>query len=119
MCNTFTCRQQRNGESHYAEDPKRSGSALRKEQAGFHKSKSTVEQIFILRNILKQVNKWQATLYTHFIDFEKAFDSIHREGMWRIIKDCGFPNKLIRMVKITCDDFEYSVLDEVRTDKVV
>ena len=61
-------------------------SALRKEQTGFRKNRSTVEQIFILRNIMEQVNDWQATLYTHFIDFEKAFDSVHREGLWRIMK---------------------------------
>ena len=69
---------------------------IRKEQAGFLKSKSTVEQIFILRNIMEQVNEWQATLYTHFIDFEEAFDSIHREGLWRTIKAYGIPDKLIR-----------------------
>ena len=85
---------------------------LRKEQAGFRKNKSTVDQIFILRNIIEQVNKWQATFYAHFVDFEKAFDSIHREGLWRIMKAYGIPDKLITMVKIMYDDFECSVLDE-------
>ena len=34
---------------------------LRKEQAGFRKDKSTIDQLFILRNIIEQVNEWQAT----------------------------------------------------------
>ena len=85
---------------------------LRKEQAGFRKNKSTVDQIFILRNIIEQVNEWQATFYAHFVDFEKAFDSVHREGLWRIMKAYGIPDKLITMVKIMYDDFECSVLDE-------
>ena len=51
---------------------------LREEQAGFRRGKSTVEQIFILRNIIEQVVEWQSTLYITFVDFEKAFDSVHR-----------------------------------------
>ena len=45
---------------------------LRKEQAGYRKGKGT-KQVFILRNIIEQVNEWQGTLYLNFIDFEKAF----------------------------------------------
>ena len=49
---------------------------LRKEQAGRMK-----EQVFILRDVIEQINEWQATLYLNFIEFEKAFDYIHRESM--------------------------------------
>ena len=38
---------------------------LRKEQAGFRPKRSTTEQIFILRNILRQANEWRAGLYIH------------------------------------------------------
>ena len=50
---------------------------LRKEQAGFRKGRSCTDQIFILRNNLEQCNEWRRALYINFIDFEKAFDSIH------------------------------------------
>ena len=43
---------------------------------------------------------------------KKAFDSVHCERLWRIMKAYGIPDKLIRMVKIMYDDFECSVLDE-------
>ena len=76
------------------------------------KNKSTTDQIFMLRNIVEQVNEWHATFYANFVDFEKAFDSVHREGVWRIMKAYGIPDKLIRMVKIMYDDFECSVLNE-------
>ena len=85
---------------------------LRREQAGFRKNKSAIDKIFILRNIMEQVNEWQATFYAHFVDFEKAFDSVHRKGLWRIMKAYSITYKLIRMVKIMYDDFECPVWEE-------
>ena len=47
---------------------------LRQEQAGFRRGRGTIQQIFILRNIIE----WNANLYVCFVDFEKAFDSTDR-----------------------------------------
>ena len=51
---------------------------LGQEQAGFRRGRGTIEQIFILRNIIEQVIEWNANLYVCFVDFEKAYDS-HRQ----------------------------------------
>ena len=88
---------------------------LRKEQAGFRENRSTIEQIFTLRNILVQVNEWNATLYTHFIDFEKAFDSIHRESLWNIMSIYGIPEELICLIKAMYSKFECAVMEEGET----
>ena len=87
-------------------------SKLRDEQAGFRSGRGTVEQIFILRNIIEQVVEWQATLYITFVDFEKAFDSVHRESLWKIMESYGIPCKIIHMVQMLYEDSECSVLDE-------
>ena len=50
---------------------------LRKEQAGFRKGKSCGDHIFTLRQTLEQCQEWNTPFYANFIDFEKAFDSIH------------------------------------------
>ena len=85
---------------------------LRDEQAGFRRGRGTVEQIFILRNIIEQVVEWQSTLYVTFVDFEKAFDSVHRESLWKIMASYGIPAKLLRIVKILYEDSECAVLDD-------
>ena len=59
---------------------------LRRDQAGFRKGRSTTEQIFILRNIIEQVAEWNTSLYLCFVDYEKAFDSIHRDTLWKIMR---------------------------------
>ncbi|XP_035829459.1 uncharacterized protein LOC101855698 [Aplysia californica] len=60
-------------------------SCLRKEQAGFRKERRCTDQIFALRNIIEQCTEWQRHLYVNFVDFEKAFDSVHRESLWYIL----------------------------------
>lgn len=67
---------------------------LRKEQAGFRKGRGCVDHIFTLRNIIEQCTEWPRQLYINFVDFEKAFDSIHRDSLWRILQAYVFQNKL-------------------------
>ena len=74
-------------------------SRLRKEQAKFGSGRGTTGQIFILRNILEQANEWLATFYINFVDFEKAFDSVHRNGLWMIMNHYGIPQKIINIIK--------------------
>ena len=51
------------------------------EQAGFHNGRSCNRQIFTLWNILEQCKEFQKSLAINFIDFKKAFDSVHRESI--------------------------------------
>ncbi|KAL9960159.1 hypothetical protein ACROYT_G033572 [Oculina patagonica] len=85
---------------------------LRKEQAGFRKGRSCTEQIFTLRNIIEQCMEWQASLHLNFIDFEKAFDSVHRITLWKLLRLYGVPHKIIRMIQALYKDFTCSVLHE-------
>ena len=58
---------------------------LRQEQAGFRKGKSCIDHIFVLKQILEQSHEWNGSLYVVFVDFEKAFDSLHRYSLWKIL----------------------------------
>jgi len=60
---------------------------------------------------MEQSIEWQSLLYVNFIDFEKAFDSVHRDSLWLIIKSYGIPSKIINMVKALYADFECAVVD--------
>lgn len=37
--------------------------------------------------------------YINFIDFEKAFDSIHRDSLWKILSHYGITFKIDDLVK--------------------
>ena len=84
---------------------------LRKEQAGFRRGRGTTEQIFILRNIVEQAVEWNSTIYMNFVDFEKAFDSVHQDSLWKIMKAYGIPDKIIKMVQLLYENNECMVTD--------
>ena len=73
------------------------GQRLREEQAGFRSGRSCTEQILILRNIIEQSRKWQKDVFVNFVDFKKAFDSIHRDTLWKILQLYGIPQKYINI----------------------
>ncbi len=54
---------------------------LRDEQAGFRQEKSCIDHIATLCIIIEQSLEWQSPLYTVFVDFEKAFDSVDRKAV--------------------------------------
>ena len=67
---------------------------IRKVQAGFRPGVGCIYHIFTLRNIIEQSIEWNSRVHINFIDFEKAFDSIHRESLWKILKAYGCPESL-------------------------
>lgn len=83
---------------------------LREEQAGFRKGRGCIDQIFTIRNIIEQCLEWNSPLYINFIDFQKAFDSLHRDTLWSILRSYGVPDKLIALIKLFYHHFECSVV---------
>ena len=83
---------------------------LRPQQAGFRPGQSCSDHIFTLRQILEQSKEWNTSLYINFIDLEKAFDSIHRESLWKILRHYGVPAKLVRVIAMLFNDFKSQVI---------
>ena len=73
---------------------------LRKNQNGFRRNRSTTSQILTIRRILEGVRakNLQATLL--FVDFTKAFDSIHRGKMEQILLAYGLPKETVAAIMI-------------------
>ena len=72
----------------------------RKNQNGFRRNRSTTWQILTIRRILEGVRakKLQVTLL--FVDFTKAFDSIHRGKMEQTLLAYGLPEETVAAIMI-------------------
>ena len=73
---------------------------LRKNQNGFRRNRSTTSQILTIRRIREGVRakNMQATLL--FADFTKAFDSIHRGKMERILLAFGLLKETVEAITV-------------------
>ena len=84
---------------------------LRCDQAGFRKGRGTTEQVFILRNIIDRSIEWQAPLYINFVDFTKAFDSLDRSRLWKILRHYGISSELVDLIRAMYAGSCCSVID--------
>ena len=87
-----------------AVDPK-----LRDQQAGFRRNRSCADQIASLRIIMEQSLEWNSPLYINFIDYEKAFDSVDRETLWKLLRHYGVPKKIISLIRCTFQDMSCKI----------
>ena len=88
---------------------------FREEQAGFRKGRGCIDQIFTLRNIIETCAEWNTPIHINFIDFQKAFDSIHRSTLWKILRSYGIPPKLVTIISKFYENFEACVAVDNKT----
>lgn len=78
-------------------------------QGGFRPNRSTTDQIFTIRQIFQKMWEFDKEVYTLFVDFEKAYDSIHRPTLFKILKEFNMPKKLINLIKATMENSEIKI----------
>ena len=70
-------------------------------QNGFRGGRFVIDNIFALRIINEKLWEYNQSVQYLFIDFQKAYDSIHRDTLWECMKEFKIPTKCINMCK-TC-----------------
>ena len=70
------------------------------------------KELLPARQLQEKCQEQNLDLYLTFVDLTKAFDSVCREGLWRIMAKFGCPQKLITMVRQFHDGMMASVQDQ-------
>ena len=58
---------------------------LPKSQCGFRSGHITADMIFAARQLQEKCQEQNVGLFTTFVDLAKAFDTVCREGLWKIM----------------------------------
>lgn len=70
-------------------------------QGGFKAGRSTIDQIFTIKQLQQNTYEQNLSLHLLFIDFKQAYDSIKRKRVYEALKKLGIPGKLRRLVEMT------------------
>jgi len=70
-------------------------------QNGLIGGRSVIDNIFALGIINNKLWEYYQSVQYLFIDFQKAYASIHRDALWKCMKEFKIPTKLIDICK-TC-----------------
>ena len=66
---------------------------------------NATDRLLIIYSCIRQIleKKWEYSEEVHqlFIDFKKAYDSVRREVLYKILIEFGIPKKLVRLIKMS------------------
>ena len=68
-------------------------------QAGFRKGRGMIDQIANIHWIIEKPREFQKNIYFCFIDYAKVFDCVDHNKLWKIFKDMGISDQLIRILR--------------------
>ena len=61
---------------------------------GFRDGTPVIDNIFVQKIINKKIWEYNQSVHYLFIDFQKAYDSIHRDTLWKCREEFKVPKKI-------------------------
>ena len=71
---------------------------IQESQCGFRKDRGTIDMIFTAKQLQEKCQEQNVALYMTSVDLTKAFDTVSRDGLWKIMAKFGCPSRYIAMV---------------------
>ena len=68
-------------------------------QYGFMHDRSTSDGILLVKFLMRWAQDNNIPLQLCFIDLIKAYDTVHRETLWKILRRIGIPPKLVELIR--------------------
>ena len=79
-------------------------------QIGFSKGHNTSDHIFLMQTLIEKVVKRdKRKLYTAFIDFKKAYDTVDREILFNHLKQLGINGLFLKNITAMYENTKYSI----------
>ena len=68
-------------------------------QRGFRAGRGCNDQIFAVKQIVEKTIEKDKKTFLASVDLEKAYDSVSREKLWKVLDEYGVKGKLLRAVQ--------------------
>ena len=71
---------------------------IQQNQSGFRKNYSTMDNVFVLQALFDILASKKKKMYCAFIDFQRAFDTVWRAGLWKKLIDSNIKGKCFNVI---------------------
>lgn len=78
-------------------------------QCGFRAGRGTVDMVFSLKQVQEKCIEQNMPLYMVFVDFTKAFDTVNRTALWKLLQRYGCPEKFTTLIKALHENMQARV----------
>ena len=68
-------------------------------QCGFRRGRSTIDMMFVARLLQEKCREQHQSLFFAFIDLTKAFDTVNRELLWKVLSKFGCPPHFLQILR--------------------
>ena len=77
------------------------GGVLHEGQAGFRVNRSCMDNVYTLNEIVQGMRRFREDkeTYAFFLDVQKAYDTVWRDGLWLKLWDMGVKGWMWRVIK--------------------
>tara|TARA_B110001454_G_scaffold15635_1_gene14033 strand:+ start:278 stop:3463 length:3186 start_codon:yes stop_codon:yes gene_type:complete len=82
---------------------------LPESQCGFREGRGTADMIFASRQLQEKFQEQNRELFSTYVDLTKAFDTVSRDGLWKIMAKFGIPDKFIAIIRSFHEGMQASV----------
>ena len=76
-----------------------SEAVLPDSQCGFRSCRCCVDMVFVIRQLIEKTIEHDSSLYILFVDLKKAYDSIPRDCLWRVLEKLGVPPAMLSIIR--------------------
>ncbi|EYB91134.1 hypothetical protein Y032_0210g2145 [Ancylostoma ceylanicum] len=70
------------------------------DQFGFVPERSTIDAIFIARQVMEKYREKNKPCHIAFLDLEKAYDRLPRAVIWDLMRERGIPEYMVKTVQV-------------------
>ena len=90
---------------------------ISEEQAGFRPNRSCIDHIHTLGKIIQGRKDAGLKTYCFFLDVQKAYDTVWRNGLWKNLWETGIKGRMWRMVKNMTERAKSAIKLDGKTSK--
>ena len=72
---------------------------LMEAQCGFRRGRGTVDQIWVMRQVVEKATEYKTPVFLCFVDLTKAYDSVNRQAMAAVLREYGVPHQLVKIIE--------------------